>query len=361
MPPKKKPRITRATTPAPKNRSKRTARNQEPILDSIGTVNVQAQTQAVQTPETAATQVPHQVGDVVTCATTSSLDQRGDAGNVFETPPLVESVNALMSCNISHALKSKIINSQYFDLALLLDNTSLSNDSVRKIYFNQKGELVTGEGDKASNKITTIEKWTDAFIIYCSIYASAHPTSVQGLFKYMRDVRMGAARGGGSMGWKKYDEQFRMRRSINPLISWADIDTELWLMFIHSSQTLSPATGGQNQHFTNNKCFDYNFKGFCSRISCQYLHRCIKCSGGHPMLSCFYDIGNLPQQSSTQFANKTVRGGFTQGSSFPAPARQVGQVVSQPQRFFRAQNPARPFNPQGLRPSRNMVPRAHPS
>ncbi|XP_078335128.1 uncharacterized protein LOC111112582 isoform X5 [Crassostrea virginica] len=79
MPPKKKPRITRATTPAPKNRSKRTARNQEPILDSIGTVNVQAQTQAVQTPETAATQVPHQVGDVVTCATTSSLDQRGDA------------------------------------------------------------------------------------------------------------------------------------------------------------------------------------------------------------------------------------------------------------------------------------------
>ena len=138
MHPKKKPRITRATTPAPKNRSKRTARNQEPILDSIGTVNVQAQTQAVQTPETAATQVPHQVVDVVTCATTSSLDQRGDAGNVFETPPSVESVNALMSCNISHALKSKIINSQYFDVALLLDNTSLSNDSVRKIYFNKK-------------------------------------------------------------------------------------------------------------------------------------------------------------------------------------------------------------------------------
>ena len=88
----------------------------------------------------------------------------------------MESVNALMSCNISHALKSKIINSQYFDLALLLDNSSLSNDSVRKIYFNQKGELVTGEGDKASNKITIIEKWTDAFIVYCSINASAHPT-----------------------------------------------------------------------------------------------------------------------------------------------------------------------------------------
>ena len=43
-------------------------------------------------------------------------------------------------------MKSKIINSQYFDLALLLANTSLSNDSVRKIYFNKNGELVTGEG-----------------------------------------------------------------------------------------------------------------------------------------------------------------------------------------------------------------------
>ena len=68
----------------------------------------------------------------------------------------MEGVNALMSCNISHALKSKIINSQYFDLALLLDNTSLSNDSF---YFNKKGELVTEEGDKASNKITTINNW----------------------------------------------------------------------------------------------------------------------------------------------------------------------------------------------------------
>ena len=66
-------------------------------MDSIGTVNVHAQTQAIQSPETSSTHVPHQVDDVVTFAITSSLDQRGDAGNVFETPPLVESFNALMS------------------------------------------------------------------------------------------------------------------------------------------------------------------------------------------------------------------------------------------------------------------------
>ena len=197
-------------------------------------------------------------------------------------------------------MKSKIINSQYFDLALLLDNTSLSNDSVRKIYLNKKGELVTVEGDKASNKIATIEKWIDAFIVYFSIYASAHPTPAQDLFKYIRNVRLGEARGWGGLEWKEYDEQFRMRRSINPLISRADIDTQFWIMFIHLPQIHSLATVGQHQHFSNKKCFDYNFKGFCSRISCQYLHRCIKCTGGHPMLSCIYDIGN--------FENKAVGG-----------------------------------------------------
>ena len=134
-------------------------------------------------------------------------------------------------------------------------------------------------------------------------------------------------------------------------------------MFIHSSQTHSPATGGQNQHFTNNKCFDYNFKGFCSRISCQYLHRCIKCSGGHPILSFFYDIGNWQPKSPTQFANRPVRGGGVFYSRVVISCTNTPDRTSrsQPQRFFRAQNPARPFNPQGLRPSRNMIPRAHPS
>ena len=54
------------------------------------------------------------------------------------------------------------------------------------------------------------------------------------------------------------------------------------------------------------------------------------------MLSFFYEIGNLPQQSPPQFAKKPVRGGggVTQGSSFPAPARQVVQVVPSHKDFF---------------------------
>ena len=100
------------------------------------------------------------------------------------------------------------------------------------------------------------------------------------------------------MGWKKYDEQFRMRRSMNPLISWADIDTELLLMlFTPKRHTLQQQGGGGRKNTlptTNVLIFVAEF---------QYVHRCMKCSGGHHLKSCFYDIGNLQLQSSNQFAN----------------------------------------------------------
>ena len=35
----------------------------------------------------------------------------------------------------------------------------------------------------------TIEKWTDAFTVYISIYTSAHPEKYQALLKYMHIVR----------------------------------------------------------------------------------------------------------------------------------------------------------------------------
>ena len=47
----------------------------------------------------------------------------------------------------------------------------------------------------------------------------------------MHDISLGATScGNGSMGWKKYDEQFRLRRSRDPSILLSKIDYELWFM-----------------------------------------------------------------------------------------------------------------------------------
>lgn len=197
----------------------------------------------------------------------------------------VESIYTLLSSNVSNSLKSKIISSSYIDISLLLDNTSLTESSEKRISFNDKGELVTREVVKPSTKIQSVSRWTDAFLVYASIYASAHPESFQGLLKYLHDVRLGASRcGEGDLGWKKYDEQFRLRRSIDPTIEWSKVDYELWLMFMTSSPrskvTISPNSPAYN------KCYNFNFKGNCDRPSCQYMHKCIRCSGFHPQYQC---------------------------------------------------------------------------
>ena len=62
------------------------------------------------------------------------------------------------------------------------------------------------------------------------------------------------------IGKKKYDEQFRLRMSMNPAGSW-----ELWLMFTPATQLSLPRdTEIKIMHI---KCFTYNYKGICQLVS----------------------------------------------------------------------------------------------
>ena len=109
----------------------------------------------------------------------------------------MQSAKFKLAVNVSQAIKTKILSSAYIDLALFLDNTSANPNAENTVFLNEKGQLVTREAAKPSCKIDNIDKWTDAFIVYSSIYTSVHIQSVQGLYKYMRDVRLGAARNEG--------------------------------------------------------------------------------------------------------------------------------------------------------------------
>ena len=80
-------------------------------------------------------------------------------------------------------------------------------------------------------KITNINHWIDAFLIFASIFSFAHPESTSGLFKYMHTVRLGAKRSSG-LGFKFYDEQYRLRKASNPSSSWGIVDQELWLLYM---------------------------------------------------------------------------------------------------------------------------------
>ena len=99
----------------------------------------------------------------------------------------------------------------------------------------------------------------------------------------MCNIRMACNRSSG-IGWKQCDQQYRLRKAQNPTSSWAAVDCELWLLYVHSMQSRAPSTVVPSTQ--NLKCFDYNHKGQCFKLQCVYRHTCLRCYSGHSLLVC---------------------------------------------------------------------------
>ena len=121
-----------------------------------------------------------------------------------------------------------IIAGEYIDLALLLINSQASLSDNHTVIVSH-GELLI-EPKQQHKQIVNIETWTDAFLIFTSIYCTAHPLKFQDLLRYIHCIRLGSKRCSG--GWKAYDKQFRVRMTQDPSSSWAVIDPELWLIYM---------------------------------------------------------------------------------------------------------------------------------
>ena len=125
-----------------------------------------------------------------------------------------------LGMHVSPSNKDKIIQGGYIDLALLLQNNNTHILQPNKQTINLiQGELVIQP--KTYQRITTIEQWTDAFITFISIYCQVHVDKFQQLLKYMNNVRIGAKRcGQHCLGWKQYEEQFRLKIAQHQSGSW---------------------------------------------------------------------------------------------------------------------------------------------
>ena len=113
-----------------------------------------------------------------------------------------------MGVHVTKHLREQIINGEYIDLGLLLDKASTERANMQEA--NASGQLVVKQ--KVGKTITDISMWLDAFLIFTSIYISAHPNSSQGLLKYMYDVKLGASRSKGLV-WSDYDQQLMLSES----------------------------------------------------------------------------------------------------------------------------------------------------
>lgn len=235
--------------------------------------------------------------------------------------PLV-SVCSQVGGSVPQNIRQKIFNGEYIDLALLLMNPEPDqwNNGGQPVALSvdQEGNIVWKK-DVAKSKITSIKAWTDAFLVFTSVFLEAHPTRAQELLKYMTLVRFAASKFGG-WGWRSYDQQFRMRQQAHPNRSWAVIEGELWALYVAvpmnrafptqpfpargsgsglprsqlpRSQFVRRSTTGpynrpQTQSFLSKDriCFPFN-KGSCTRNDCWYSHKCSKCRAeGHGASRC---------------------------------------------------------------------------
>ena len=199
--------------------------------------------------------------------------------------------------------RDKIIAGKFINLGSLLVRDPNPTQNLSTLSIDTNGQLVTQP--KPHPKITNIDKWTDAFVIFMSIYTGAHPEKVQSFLKYMHDIRLGAQR---SLGWHTYDEQFRLRASLNSGHDWGVVDTELWMLYM-TPNTQQPTMGKAA------KCYEFNFQGSCKKPNCKYMHRCIRCNNSHSVNTC---TAGQEDKSFRPFSSKTSK---NQPSNNFAPAQ----------------------------------------
>lgn len=139
-----------------------------------------------------------------------------DQGNVGVLQPhLTPSAHSELGVTVPEAIKAKIISGQYIELAGLVHSDSLAADVLGTVVVAGPSCDLIVKSQSSTKKVTTIETWTDAMLVFTSVYLSAHPERTQDILKYINTVRLGQKMHWGT-GWRIYDEQFRHRMAANP-------------------------------------------------------------------------------------------------------------------------------------------------
>lgn len=261
-------------------------------------------------------------------------------------------------------IKNKIWNGEYVNLATLLKQNftqSAYNDMSGTLAIVNNQITIKQAPTRIKVPINTIQTWTDAFINYIIIYSGKHKDKTIDLLKYMAIIR-GAAINNPIHKWLEYDTQFRLRMSKEPTKNWATIDGHLWLSCGLAGDLSAVAQAAA-------PCYEYNFKGVCSRLNCSYAHTCIKCKVSHPASTCglFLEsknpspgsrgFSNFRPYSPTQPADYNVPGPRLLSARSYTPSPASFQQGFRP-RMFR-QHLTHPFRPNFRPQTRFMGPRAN--
>ena len=109
---------------------------------------------------------------------------------MFDIPTPLPSAHSQLNHSVPQAVRAKIVSGSYVDFASLLDTTPADCNEML-LTLGPRGELVQ-RPKFPKKKIICISQWTDAFLVYSSVFLAAHPHRTQELLKYAKDIRLGA-------------------------------------------------------------------------------------------------------------------------------------------------------------------------
>ena len=164
-----------------------------------------------------------------------------------------------LAVHVPSQLKQKIWEHKYINIALLLKgNAELAEIFSGGVLHVSDGK-VEARPKQTKEKVNSIEQWTEAFLIFMSIYLSRYPGKTQELLKYISVIRDAAVKF-PNYAWRHYDEQFRVRQA-EKVANWGKINSDLWLRTMPVSSTTFSFQPNVSQF---GSCRDFNNKGFCN-------------------------------------------------------------------------------------------------
>ncbi|KAJ8314822.1 hypothetical protein KUTeg_006972 [Tegillarca granosa] len=116
-------------------------------------------------------------------------------------PDVVLCADDDITAHIPNQLREKIWGHQYVNLALLLKGSAELTDfyTASNLVLNESGCLES-RPKVLKDKIPSIEKWTDAFLLFTNIYLRRYPERAVALTQYMSVIRDAAAWSPGFVG-----------------------------------------------------------------------------------------------------------------------------------------------------------------
>ena len=133
----------------------------------------------------------------------------------LDDQPSTSSLSTPIAAMIDPAIKQKIWQDKYIDLAQLLPQNCTPNSTKKGDQLHVSGNsALYGVPNKSKFAILNIDQWTTAFSRFTAIYGERFPESIPHLIKHAETVRNLAATQVARSAWLMYDQQVRTDRQV---------------------------------------------------------------------------------------------------------------------------------------------------